>query len=83
MVRFTFCQMNPNNFVHSKYQLVRELGAGGSGFVWEAKRTESGQRMAIKFYKSQSECDREKSILMVILNRCGENQQMRDRFAST
>jgi len=35
--------------VSEKYELVRLLGKGGMGTVWEARHTQIGKRVAIKF----------------------------------
>lgn len=72
--------MNPFIFKREKYELIKELGSGGVGFVWEAKRKETGARFAIKFYDKQAECDRERQMVLEIFKRCDENLQMRDRF---
>ena len=73
--------INPFTFKHDKYELVKELGSGGAGIVWEAKRKEIGTKLAVKFYKTQVEFEREKNMLLEIFKRCEDNQQMRDRYS--
>ena len=39
--------------VAGKYQLIKMIGRGGMGSVWEGRHTSLGTRVAIKFIKPQ------------------------------
>jgi hypothetical protein len=73
--------INPSSFKHQKYEIVKELGSGGAGVVWEGNVKEIGTRYAIKFYQTTSEFEREKNMLLAVYKRCGENQKMRDMYS--
>ncbi len=43
--------------IADKYRIVRELGRGGMGAVYEAVHTSIGKHVALKFHESEVECD--------------------------
>jgi serine/threonine-protein kinase len=40
--------MNPKEVLDERYELVRRIGVGGMGSVWEARELPSGRHVAIK-----------------------------------
>src|SRR5436190_582613 len=42
-----------NGLVAGKYELVRLIGRGGMGSVWEGRHTTLGTRVAIKFIEAE------------------------------
>ncbi|MGH7271695.1 MAG: serine/threonine-protein kinase, partial [Polyangiaceae bacterium] len=45
--------------IGGKYRIVRLIGAGGMGTVWEGRHTTLGTRVAVKFIKPQFAGQRE------------------------
>ena len=44
--------------VPTRYNVIRQLGAGSSGVVWEAEDTHLGRRVALKFVRTEMEGNR-------------------------
>lgn len=51
-----------STFIDNRYKLLRQLGAGGMGVVWEAEHTGVGRRVAVKLLH-KSLLDKETSLL--------------------
>lgn len=51
--------MNVGDVIDGKYELVREIGRGGMGSVWEARHTHLGRKVALKFLHPQMANDQE------------------------
>src|SRR5262245_44538757 len=49
--RVAAIELAPGILLASKVRLVRRLGHGGMGVVWEAKLADTGQRVAVKLLK--------------------------------
>ncbi len=47
--------MKPGDIVDGKYELVRLIGKGGMGSVWEVRHTRTKQRLALKLLLSEME----------------------------
>ena len=45
----------PNSFIFGDFRLLRELGKGGGGVVWEAEEIALGRRVALKVFPYQGE----------------------------
>ena len=50
--------MSEIDFHHPRYRLLKPLGRGGMGTVWEATDLESGDSVAIKLLEGDSRADR-------------------------
>ncbi len=48
-------EMAPGQIVDGRYRVVRPLGEGGMGAVWEAEQTSDGVRVAMKVLRSQAD----------------------------
>ena len=47
--------MNVGDIIDRKYELVRLIGKGGMGSVWEVRHTRTKQRLALKLLLSEME----------------------------
>ena len=52
-----FARVTPGREVPPRYQLIRRLGAGAMGVVWEADDTALGHRVALKFLQPDRVAD--------------------------
>ena len=53
-----YARTTPRHTIPARYQLIRRLGAGAMGEVWEAEDTVLGRRVALKFVRPESTADR-------------------------
>jgi serine/threonine protein kinase len=54
-----YARATPRREVPPRYQVIRELGAGAMGEVWEVEDTVLGRRVALKLVRAESTGDRE------------------------